>query len=98
MIFTGLLKTVSGRGLVHTLPRVSWPRVLWTLGLLFVYAFFLDRLGHLLATFLAMAGLFYDWDRKNWLMSLILSVLVTAISYVFFEKLLLVRFPGGIWP
>jgi hypothetical protein len=101
MILTALLGAVSirkGGPLSRVLSSISWSRVLCTLGLLFGYAFLLDRLGHVLATFLVMWGLFYDWDKKNPVISLLLSVLVTGISYLFFEKLLLVRFPKGIWP
>ena len=80
------------------LSLVSSARVVYTLGLLFVYAFLLGRLGHILTTVLVMWGLFYDWEKKNYAVSLLLSVLVSGISYLFFEKLLMVQFPRGFWP
>ena len=46
------------------LGLVSSARVIYTLGLLFVYAFLLGRLGHILTTVLVMWGLFYDWKRR----------------------------------
>jgi hypothetical protein len=101
MIFTALLAAASIRNkgdFARVLGSISWFRVLSTLGLLFAYAFLLDRLGYILTTFLVMWGLFFDWEKKNLFVSILLALLTTGSSYLFFEKLLLVRFPGGIWP
>ena len=101
MILTALVATGPIRDKARPgrlLGLVSSARVIYTLGLLFVYAFLLGRLGHILTTVLVMWGLFYDWEKKNYAVSLLLSVLVAGISYLFFEKLLMVQFPRGVWP
>lgn len=77
-------------------PSASWPRVLYTIGFLFGYAVLLDPLGYILTTFLVLWGLFYDWRKRNWLSSLVVSAATTVISYLLFEKLLGLRFPTGI--
>ena len=74
MILTALLAAgpVRDKARPGRLPGAgSWARVLYTLGLLFAYAFLLDPLGHVLTTVLVMWGLFYDRDKKNHAVSIL---------------------------
>ena len=101
MVLTGFVAESPVSHKAHPAPLLSSgsrARVLYTLGLLFAYAILLGLLGHILTTVLVMWGLLFDWGKKNFVVSLILSALVTGISYLFFEKLLMVQFPRGIWP
>lgn len=101
MIFAAVLARTaharSGyRDFLSTFGSVSWFRIFYTMGLLLGYAILLEPLGYILATLLIMWGLFYDWDKKNWFSSLLIALVTTGVFYVFFEKLLGLRFPAGI--
>lgn len=100
MIFTAVLPRtghVDHRDLAHTFGSVSWFRMLYATALLFAYAALVEPLGFILTTLLVLWGLFYDWDKKNWFSSLLGSCATTGISYIFFEKLLGLPFPPGIF-
>jgi hypothetical protein len=76
---------------------VSWYRMSYATALLLVYAALVEPLGFVPTTFLVLWGLFFDWDKKNWLSSLVGSCVTTGISYLFLEKLLHLPFPQGIF-
>jgi uncharacterized membrane protein YjjB (DUF3815 family) len=62
------------------------------------YAILMDPLGYIVSTFLAMFGLFFDRERKNWLWSLFFSVTASLVSYLVFEVWLRCQLPRGILP
>ena len=77
---------------------VPWRRLSYTILLLFGYVLFFNAAGYLLATFLLMSGLFYDWQRKNWASSFLFSILTVLISYLMFEVWLRCQLPRGVFP
>ena len=83
---------------VHPFRTISWPRLIYTVGLLLGYILFLNTLGYILATFLLMWGMFYDQGRKNWVSSFLFSILTVLISYLIFEVWLRCQLPRGILP
>lgn len=62
---------------------------------LFVYAFILNRLGYLIATFLLLTILFRSVGLKRWSSLLIISALTVLVTYFVFTSFGL-RFPMGI--
>lgn len=100
MIFTAVLARTAhkdDRDFARIFASVSWFRMLYATALLFVYGALVEPLGFILTTLLVLWGLFYDWDKKNWFSSLLGSCATTGISYIFFEKLLGLPFPPGIF-
>jgi putative tricarboxylic transport membrane protein len=62
---------------------------------LFVYAFLLEKLGYLVATFLLLIILFRGAGSKRWRSVLIASTLAVFLTYFVFTSFGL-RFPAGI--
>jgi hypothetical protein len=62
---------------------------------LFVYAFLLEKLGYLIATFLLLIILFRGAGSKRWRSVLIASTLAVFLTYFVFTSFGL-RFPAGI--
>lgn len=82
----------------HVFRMISWRRLTYTIGLLLGYILFFNVLGYLLATFLLMYGLFYDWEKKRWVSSFLFSILTVFISYLIFEVWLHCQLPRGVFP
>jgi hypothetical protein len=80
------------------IPAVSLSRLAYTMIFLVAYAILMDPLGYIVSTFLAMFGLFFDWEKKNWLWSFFFSVTVSLVSYLVFEVWLHCQLPRGILP
>lgn len=78
----------------------QWPvfhrNVTVTLFVLFAYAFTLTSIGYILGSFLLFVYLFRFPSGKRWWVSVVLSVIVVAITYYFFGVLLQTQFPEGI--
>lgn len=78
----------------------EWPafpgKIFMTLLVLFVFALSLERLGYVVGSFLLFLYLFKFPAGKRWASSLVLSILVAAITYYFFGVLLKTQFPKGI--
>jgi putative tricarboxylic transport membrane protein len=92
-----------GRALKERLTSADfkeWPsfrrNVTITLLVLFVYAFVLESIGYLIASFLLFVYLFKFPSGKRWWVSIAFSVLVVGITYYFFGVLLKTQFPTGI--
>jgi putative tricarboxylic transport membrane protein len=64
---------------------------------LVVYAFVLEPLGFVLATFLLMVVLFRAVEPQRWLVALGGAALCAALSHVVFRMWLGVRLPRGPW-
>ena len=82
----------------HEFQIISWPRLTYTTGLLLAYTFLMEILGYILATFLLMWGMFYDWEKKNWAWSLLFSIVTALVSYIMFEVWLRCQLPRGVLP
>ena len=78
-----------------------WPlsagfkRVIAVFILLILYAASLDSLGFLLCTFAFFVLLFKTVGQKAWIYILFNSLMVSALSYLFFEVLLKINLPKG---
>jgi len=72
-------------------------KVVVTLGLMMVYAVFLDTLGSLITFFLLMVGLFWIGNPHRWRFVLGMSALVAILANLLFITILKVPFPPGIW-
>jgi len=84
--------------LTSAFKNISWFRLIYTMGLSLGYALFLNMLGYILTTFLAMWGLFHDWETKRWFPSFLTSLVTTGLSYLVFEVWLHCQLPRGIFP
>lgn len=82
----------------HTFQIISWPRLTYTTGLLLGYTLLIETLGYILATFLLMWGMFYDWEKKNWAWSFLFSIVTALVSYIMFEVWLRCQLPRGVFP
>ncbi len=68
-----------------------------TLLVLFVYAFTLEVLGYAVGSFLLFFYLFkFPAGKRAWV-SIVLSITVVTLSYIFFGILLKAQFPKGIF-
>ena len=81
-----------------TFQVVQSQRLMYTVGLLFGYTLFLNTLGYVLATFLLMWSMVFDWKKKNWTSSVLFSLITVIISYLMFEIWLRCQLPRGIFP
>ncbi|HTU02154.1 MAG TPA: tripartite tricarboxylate transporter TctB family protein [Candidatus Sulfotelmatobacter sp.] len=64
---------------------------------LFLYVFFLERLGFLVATFLLLLVLFRLLEPYRWTTVLLLSLVTMGAAYLFFVVLLDSRLPVGVF-
>ncbi|MCX8023194.1 MAG: tripartite tricarboxylate transporter TctB family protein [Syntrophorhabdaceae bacterium] len=74
----------------------NWTKLISVLIALFLYAFFMERLGFIIVTFLLFLFLLGFIERKRWWYALLLSVLVAVLSYLLFETGLKSQLPKGI--
>ena len=88
----------AARGSSQGAPAVRWSRLAYTMIFLIAYAVLMDPVGYIVSTFLAMFGLFFDWEKKNWFWSAFFSIAVSLISYLVFEVWLHCQLPRGIFP
>jgi hypothetical protein len=82
----------------NTFQIISWSRLTYTTGLLLGYTLLIEILGYILATFLLIWGMFYDWEKKNWAWSLLFSIVTALGSYIMFEVWLRCQLPRGVFP
>jgi putative tricarboxylic transport membrane protein len=73
----------------------SWA-VFLVLVVLFLYALFMNRLGFVVATFLALTCLFRLSEGQTWRIALGASVLTTLVTYLLFAYALGVSLPQGL--
>ena len=94
-VFSKTKKTELGlrRGL-FTEP--GWRKVLYVILALAVYAFFFESGGFLICTFFLMIFLLALTEARRWPVVLMGSLLITFLSYLLFEKVLMVGFPKGV--
>ena len=97
------LKTLFIKGPVKVKPfffGTLWKRALLVLIALLIYSKLMPSIGYLISTFLLMVFLLciLESNRMRWfLWSLIISFLITIISYYVFSILLNLQFPAGLF-
>ena len=62
---------------------------------LFLYALFMEQLGFLIVTLLFFIFLLGVIEKKRWSFAILVSLIVTAVSYLVFEKALQSQLPKG---
>jgi putative tricarboxylic transport membrane protein len=109
-LFAGLLLSLAAIGHLAQLilkPSIStsggtlWAEARWGRGVavvagLILYAFTVDFLGYVIATFLLMLVFFSLYDWKRWKVALIGSLAVISVTYIVFSVWLKVQFPAGL--
>ncbi len=71
-------------------------KVLLVLISLFLYSLFMERLGFLIVTLLLFIFLLGVVEKKKWSFSVLVSLIVTVIAYLVFEKGLQSQLPAGL--
>ena len=87
----------SSEDTVREIPRINWPKIALGLFSLLLYAFFLERLGFVLTTFVLMSFLLGCIEGTGWLRSLGVASAAALTSYAMFELWLKIRLPRGIF-
>jgi putative tricarboxylic transport membrane protein len=82
---------------VREMEEMNWAKIVLVLLSLLFYAFFLERLGFVLTTFVLLSFLLGLIERTNWARSLELSSATALVSYAIFELWLKIRLPKGIF-
>jgi putative tricarboxylic transport membrane protein len=87
----------SSEDTVHEMGEMKWAKIALVLMSLLLYAFFLERLGFVLTTFVLLSFLLGWIERTNWVRSLEVASAAALASYAIFELWLKIRLPKGIF-
>ena len=75
----------------------QWGKIIYILGALSLYAFFLEFLGYLISTFLLMFFLFRAVEKQKWPVVILGSLSTSLLTYGLFKIWLQVQLPVGLW-
>ncbi len=87
----------SSEEIVQETPEINWVKIALVLLSLVLYAFFLERLGFVLTTFVLLCFLLGWIERINWARSLGVAGTAALGSFAIFELWLKIRLPKGIF-
>jgi putative tricarboxylic transport membrane protein len=87
----------GSEGIVQETREMNWVKIALVLLSLLLYAFFLERLGFVLTTFLLLSFLLGWIEQANWIRSLVVSTAAALGSFAIFELWLKIRLPKGIF-
>jgi putative tricarboxylic transport membrane protein len=82
---------------VREMGEMNWAKIALVLLTLLLYAFFLERLGFVLTTFILMSFLLGCIESTNWVRSLGVAGAAAMASYAIFELWLKIRLPKGLF-
>jgi putative tricarboxylic transport membrane protein len=82
---------------VREMEELNWAKIALVLLSLLLYAFFLERLGFVLTTFVLLSFLLSCIERTNWVRSLGVASAASLASFAIFELWLKIRLPKGIF-
>ena len=82
---------------VPEMGEMNWAKIALVLLSLLLYAFFLERLGFVLTTFVLMSFLLGCIEGTNWIRSLGVAGAAALASYAIFELWLKIRLPKGLF-
>lgn len=88
----------KGSGTDHPFRIGAWRRLIYTMALLLGYVILIEPVGFILTTFLLMFGLFFDYEKENYIWSLFFSIATALVSYLVFEVWLHCQLPRGLFP
>jgi hypothetical protein len=75
--------------------RLTWKKLLLTVGSLLVFAVVFERLGYLVATFLFIIFLLRAVEQKSWALAIAVGLSASVGSYLIFGILLGAPLPAG---
>jgi putative tricarboxylic transport membrane protein len=87
----------SSEDTVREMGEINWAKIALVLLSLLLYAFFLERLGFVLTTFVLMSFLLGCIEGTNWIRSLGVAGAAALASYAIFELWLKIRLPKGLF-
>ena len=87
----------GGEGAGHD-ERLSWKKIILTVGSLFVFALVFERSGYLVATFLFIIFLLRAVEQKGWGLAVAVAFSASFLTYVVFGLLLGTPLPAGFLP
>jgi len=87
----------SSEETVREMGEMNWAKIALVLLALLLYAFFLERLGFVLTTFVLMSFLLACIEGTNWFRSLGVAGAAALASYAIFELWLKIRLPKGLF-
>jgi len=74
----------------------QWNKIICVLGVLLLYAFFLEFFGYLVATFFLMFFLFRSVEKQKWGVVISGSIISSLLTYFLFKVWLQVQLPTGL--
>jgi putative tricarboxylic transport membrane protein len=80
----------------HIFAKGNALKVIFVLLALFLYAFFMEALGFIPITLLLFVFLLGIIEKKGWAFAILVSVVVTGVSYLVFEVWLKSQLPEGL--
>jgi len=87
----------SSEDTVREMGEMNWAKIALVLLSLLLYAFFLERLGFVLTTFVLMSFLLGCIEGTKWFRSLGVAGAAALASYAIFELWLKIRLPKGLF-
>ena len=87
----------SSEDAVREMGEMNWAKIALVLLALLLYAFFLERLGFVLTTFVLMSFLLGCIEGTNWVRSAGVAAAAALASYAIFELWLKIRLPKGLF-
>ena len=87
----------SSEDTVREMGEMNWTKIALVLLSLLLYAYFLERLGFVLTTFVLMTFLLGCVEGTNWFRSLGVAGAAALASYGLFELWLKIRLPKGFF-
>ena len=87
----------KGEDLVEEMGKMNWAKIALVLFSLLLYAFFLERLGFALTTFVLLSFLLGWIQGTNWGRSLLVASGAPLACFAIFELWLKIRLPKGIF-
>jgi putative tricarboxylic transport membrane protein len=87
----------SSEDVVPEARELNWVKIALVLLALLLYAFFLERLGFVLTTFVLLCFLLGWIERTNWVRSFGVASAAALGSFAIFELWLKIRLPKGIF-
>jgi putative tricarboxylic transport membrane protein len=95
IVFAGAVRSLDDT--VRQMPEINWRKITLVLFSLLLYAFFLERLGFVLTTFVLMSFLLGCIQGAGWFRSLGTAGAAALTTYAMFELWLKIRLPKGIF-